>query len=259
MKTNSKKAIGIIGGMGPAATASLFSRIIALTPAESDQGHLRVLIDNNPEIPDRTAAILGRGENPVGDLLNSANGLIRAGADFIIIPCVTAHYYYEHLAKAINFPIMNLINEMVEEVKTAHSNLTRVGLMATTGTIRGRIFDSKLEQEGLSLIRPNESMQDNLMEAIYGPYGVKRGFIDGRSKQLLLNISSSLRESGAEILFAACTEISLALGQESLPIPLLDSLEVLARRAVEFALGSTDVSCRKMERIATGNRKLAHE
>ncbi len=102
--TRQEKIIGILGGMGPAATLALYERIIALTPAQCDQDHLRVIIDSNPKIPDRTAAILGNGESPLPAMAESAKTLERAGADFIVIPCNTAHYWLDELQKEVAIP-----------------------------------------------------------------------------------------------------------------------------------------------------------
>jgi aspartate racemase len=237
MKPSKTKSIGILGGMGPAATVDLFSKMVALTPADSDQDHLHILIDNNPSIPDRTAAILGLGESPVPSLFRSAETLIRAGAELIVMPCVTAHYYYDQLTEDLAVPMLNLIDEMIHEVTARHRGVKRIGLMATTGTIKGRVFNRKTELAGLSLLCPEEKEQEMLMKAIYGPSGIKRGYLEGESKNILLQVGTSLIDSGAEMIFAACTEIPLVLKNGALPVPLVDALEVLARRSIEYALG----------------------
>lgn len=230
--------------MGPAATVDLFSKIVALTPAESDQDHLRILIDNNPSIPDRTAAILGLGESPVPSLSESAQTLIRAGADFLVMPCVTAHYYYDQVAESLPIPMLNLVDEMIDEVKVRHPKVKRTGLMATTGTITGHVFDRKIERAGLSLVIPEGDNQNRLMQAIYGPSGIKRGCLEGEPKDILHHVAAALIRSGAEILFAACTEISLVLKVGELPVRVVDGLEVLARRSVEFALGESRLTAK---------------
>ena len=106
-----EKIIGILGGMGPEATIDLFQKIVKLTPAQQDQEHLRIIIDNNPKIPDRTKAILHGGENPLPELIKTAQNLERAGADFIIIACNTAHYYLPEIQKTVNITIFSIMQE----------------------------------------------------------------------------------------------------------------------------------------------------
>ncbi|GAH53208.1 unnamed protein product, partial [marine sediment metagenome] len=106
-----EKIIGILGGMGPEATVDLFHKIIKFTPAKKDQDHFRIIIDNNPKIPDRTAAILGKGEDPLPALQETARNLEKAGVDFIIIPCNTAHYFLPQIQKSVNIPVLNMIEE----------------------------------------------------------------------------------------------------------------------------------------------------
>jgi aspartate racemase len=102
------KTIGMIGGMGPLATVHLFERIVLRTKAEKDQDHIRIIIDNNTNIQDRTKAILGYGESPVKELVGSAKMLEKSGADFLIMPCNTAHYFIDHIKKNIKIPFINM-------------------------------------------------------------------------------------------------------------------------------------------------------
>src|SRR5512139_2189053 len=99
-----QKIIGVLGGMGPAATADFFQKIIQATPAKTDQDHLKVVIFSNPHVPDRTAAIRGDGQDPLPELVAGADALIRAGADFLTIPCVTVHYFFDRLQAAVPIP-----------------------------------------------------------------------------------------------------------------------------------------------------------
>ncbi|MDO8955467.1 MAG: amino acid racemase, partial [Deltaproteobacteria bacterium] len=106
-----EKIIGILGGMGPAATIDLFTKIVKGTKVKKDQDHLRIMVDNNPKIPDRTLAIQRKGPTPLTQLVRSAKILENAGADFIVIPCVTAHYYYDSLQKRTKIPILHIVDE----------------------------------------------------------------------------------------------------------------------------------------------------
>ena len=120
---NTQKFVGILGGMGPDATVTMFQNILRATPARSDQEHLRILIYNNPKIPDRTAAICANGADPLPALIQSAKLLEQAGVDLIIIPCVTAHYFYDGLQTAIKTPILHIAQETLQYASSRYPNL----------------------------------------------------------------------------------------------------------------------------------------
>ncbi|GAH56604.1 unnamed protein product, partial [marine sediment metagenome] len=135
-----EKIIGILGGMGPEATIDLFYKIIKFTPAEKDQDHFRIIIDNNPKIPDRTAAILGKGEDPLPALQETARNLEKAGVDFIIIPCNTAHYFLPQIQKSVNIPVLNMIEETAKETRKRIFPIQKVGLLASMGIYKTEIY-----------------------------------------------------------------------------------------------------------------------
>ncbi|ALM74353.1 cysteate racemase [Thermococcus barophilus] len=225
-----EKIIGILGGMGPMATVELFKRIVLKTPAKRDQDHPRIIIYNNPKIPDRTAYILGKGENPLPELIDSAKKLESWGADFIIMPCNTAHFFADEIQRAINIPLINMIEETAEYVKQL--GIKRVGLLATTGTVVSGIYQRALEKRGIKVIIPNKEEQENVMRGIYE--GIKANkFEFGR--ELLLEIAKKL-EKESEGIIAGCTEVSVALKPEDLEVPLIDPMDVIAEKAVKLAL-----------------------
>ncbi|MPW40108.1 amino acid racemase [Thermococcus sp. 101 C5] len=226
-----EKVIGILGGMGPLATVELFKRIVLKTPAKKDQDHPRIIIYNNPKIPDRTAYILGKGENPLPELIDSAKKLESWGADFIIMPCNTAHYFADEIQKAIKIPLINMVEETAEYIKTL--NLKKVGLLATDGTIKGMVYHNALLKRGIEIAVPDKNGQRELMDAIYE--GIKAGNLEwGREK--MLEIAKKLEKRG-EGLIAGCTEVSVVLRQEDFDIPLIDPMDVIAEKAVKLALG----------------------
>jgi aspartate racemase len=147
-----EKIIGILGGMGPEATIDLFYKIIKFTPAEKDQDHLRIIIDNNPKIPDRTAAILGKGKDPLPALQETAKNLEKAGADFIIIPCNAAHYFLSSIQESVKIPILNMIKETVKETQKKNSSIKKVGLLASIGTYKTKIYHQHFKKFKIPLI-----------------------------------------------------------------------------------------------------------
>lgn len=230
----SSKMIGVLGGMGPAATADFYQKIIRATPAKADQDHLKVLIFSNPQVPDRTAAIRGEGPDPLPILVAGAEVLIQGGADLIAIPCVTAHHYYEALQGAVGVPILHMVGETVTAVVNEQPGLRRLGLLATTGTLQSRLFERYFEPRGLTILRPDPAVQASaVMEAIYA---VKCGERLERARHLIREAAERLRAQGAEVILAGCTEVPLILQDGEVPVPVIDPTWILARAAVSHAL-----------------------
>ncbi len=226
-----EKVIGILGGMGPLATVELFRRIVEKTPAKKDQEHPRIIIYNNPKIPDRTAFILGNGEDPRPELIDSARKLESWGADFIIMPCNTAHFFAKDIQRAINIPLVSMVEETAERV--AGMGLRRVGLLATDGTVKGRVYEKALSKRGIELVVPDEKDQRLVMKAIYD--GVKAGNLE-LGRELLLKVARKL-EPRVDGLIAGCTEVSVALKPDDINVPLIDPMDLIAEKAVRLALG----------------------
>ena len=230
-----RQIIGVLGGMGPAATADFYQKIIRATPANVDQDHLPVLIYSNPQIPDRTAAIRGEGSDIVPALVETAEALVRAGATFLTIPCVTAHAFFEPLQRAIPIPILHLVDETATTLLTERPSLRRLGLLATTGTIESRLFPTRFEPRGLSVLTCDPDIQaDKVMAAIYGIKGA--GTLE-QSRALIQEAGRHLIAKGAEVIVAGCTEVPLILQDGDLPVPVIDATWVLAQAAVRRALG----------------------
>lgn len=229
-----KKVVGILGGMGPEAAAELFCRIIKSTPAKKDQGHIRIIVDNNPKIPDRTEAIIYGSKSPLPEMVKTAKNLERAGADFIIMPCNTAHYYYEELRMSVGIPVLNMIELTSGAINAKFPKAKKAGLIATTGTVKAKIYDQALKKIGVQIVYPPSDLQNTVMKAIYTH--IKAGRIY-EGKQLLLKVVDYLASNGSEIILCGCTEVSLALKNEDVPIPLVDPLQILAETAVATALG----------------------
>ncbi len=224
------RTIGILGGMGPEATLALFERIIRATPAVRDQEHHHVIIDNNPQIPDRTAAIKGQGEDCLPALVKSARTLERAGADFIIIPCNTAHFWFEGIQAAVSIPVLNMITETAALVSLHAPKLHKLGLMATDGTLATGLYQKALTRDGTRILIPEADEQAAVMETIYH---VKAGDYSFRSK--ILDVARGLIARGAEGIALGCTEIPLVVHREDLPCPIFDPLSAIAMKAVELA------------------------
>ncbi|MGP4059437.1 aspartate/glutamate racemase family protein [Halobacillus sp. H74] len=226
------KIIGILGGMGPEATAECYLKIIRATKANKDQEHYRVIIDSNAKIPDRTEAISGRGENPVPQMVDAAKNLEKLDVDVACIPCMTAHFFIEEVQKAISFPLLNAFLELKKFISDYYPGATKIGVLATTGTLETGLFQKYFDH--LEVIHPTPITQnEKVMRAIYGEDGIKSGNTEGAPLELLKGASQELLDNGAEVIISGCTEIGLVLKPSHLPVPLIDPMEVVANVVVK--------------------------
>jgi len=232
-----KKTIGVLGGMGPEATAHFFSLIIRHTAAAKDQDHLPVLIYNLPQIPERTSAILGKGPSPLPLLRKGVRTLARAGADLIVMPCVTAHAFLPEIRRASPVPVISLLEEALAGAKIVKPGLKRAGLLASTGTVRAGLFARTFGRAGIEVITPTEKEQAQVMEAIFGRRGIKAGFTEGRPRRLVLEIARRLVRRGAEAIIAGCTEIPLVLRDEDIRVPFIEPMRSASQAAIVKARG----------------------
>ena len=230
-----EKTIGILGGMGPEATLELFGKIIANTPAARDQDHLRVVIDSNPKVPDRTAAILHGGPSPVPAMIAGIRALERAGADFVVIPCVSAHYFFDELQRETGLPILSMFDVAAEHIRQHHPHIRTVGMLATTGTLQGDRFREKLELAGIETLTPAKADQERVMAAIYEIKGAPGGRGRDAIGAEIRDIADRLIQRGAQGVVAGCTEIPLVLKPGDLSVPVFDTLLLLARAAITAA------------------------
>ena len=237
------KTIGVLGGMGPEATLDCFGKIIKNTPAKTDQDHLRVVIDSNPAIPDRIAAIVGDGESPVPALVAECRVLEKAGADFIIIPCVTVHVFLSEIQAHSQLPILSIIDAVAEAVCRKIPEARTIGLMGTIATIKGGLFQKRLAEENINTLLPDSAAQAKIIDAIKDIKDIRSPRTRSEITAALIGAARSLinkKPEGARAIIAGCTEIPLALGQEHLPVPYFDALTILARAAIRRA-GRTPV------------------
>jgi aspartate racemase len=227
-----KKTIGILGGMGPEATTYFYELITKNTKASKDQEHIPVIIYSNPQIPPRTEAIIRKGPSPLPLLLEGVRILKHAGADFIVMPCVTAHYYYHEIRHQEKIPFLNLLDETANYVHREMIGLKKIGLLASTGTIKSGLFLAAFTKVGIEVIGPDEGIQEKVMDSIFGKLGIKAGFISDRNKEILENAVMTLIGKGAVAAIAGCTEIPLVLKEEDIIIPLIEPLEILAKASI---------------------------
>jgi len=225
-----KVMLGIFGGMGPAATADCYAKVVAATPATRDQEHLPTLMYSLPQVPDRTTAIRTGNRAIVPWLVEGVTRLEQAGASFIIIPCNTAHYYYADMQAAVGIPVLNMIELTAKETRRRHPAARTVGLLATTGTLSTGLYARTLEAEGFRVLVPEPQLQEKAVMAAIAL--IKEGGHLKRAEDLLAKAAAHLTRRGAEVLVLGCTETPLAFNPRRAKAPAVDATRVLAEAAV---------------------------
>ena len=226
------RTIGIIGGMGPAATADLFSKILAATGATRDQDHLRILVDSNPSVPDRNAALEGKGPSPGPMLAAMAAGLERAGAGLIVMACNTAHAYQADIEAAINAPFISMIDATVDATLARAPHAKRIGVLAASGCIRAGLYQHAFAARGVDAVMAEGATHDRFMATIYT---IKGGDTGADVRAEMRAVTDDVLRDGVDALVAGCTEAPLVLAQRDVAIPLIDSAMALAVRVVHLA------------------------
>jgi aspartate racemase len=229
-----RRTIGVIGGMGPLATADFYLRLVRATPAATDQEHLHVLIDSNPEIPDRAEAIEGRGPDPTPLLVETARRLVGAGAEVLVMPCNSAHAFLEEVRRAVPVPVLDIMEEVASAAVALSPAPSSVGLLATAGTVRQRLYHAALARRGIEVVAPDAAGQQVVSGAIAS---VKAGDTGPAVRGRIRQAAEALIRAGAQAIVLGCTEVPLILSPDELTVPVLDGTEMLARAAVREGFG----------------------
>lgn len=225
-----KKSLGILGGMGPLATVDLFQQIVTMTEAACDNDHIRIYIDCNSRIPDRTAAILSGGADPVPEMADALRHLEACGADLVIMPCNTAHYFLPRLRSMTRLPILSM-PDITAAVCARRFHGKTAAILATRGTLATGIYDRALQQAAVPFLTPGEPERDALMQVIYG--GVKAGEPPETYRQDLEGVLRAMTVRGADYFILGCTELPLAVQLLELHVPVVNPTEELAKAAIE--------------------------
>lgn len=226
--------LGVLGGMGPQATADFLAKLVQVTPAASEQEHLRVLVDSNPKVPDRNQAIAGQGPSPAPVLAAMAAGLEQAGAGLLVMACNTAHAFEAAVRQAVRIPFVSMVEEACDACLRDAPAARVVGLLAAPGCIEAGLYQSALAARGLQpllLEPPQQDVFDRLL------YQIKLGAPTSEIRPEMRRLAQSLTGRGADVLIAACTEVPLVLGQADVERPLIDATHNLALRCVRYARG----------------------
>lgn len=249
-----KNSVGVLGGIGPLATVYFMDLIIRMTEAETDQEHINMLVSNHATIPDRTDYIMGKSSiSPLDDMTEDAKMLEKAGCRFIVIPCNTAHYFFEDIEKSVKIPVLNIIKETIlyaadkcrdkdrkewqgkkeKDTRQAseYSECVRLGILATEGTISSETYSYYGKEENVCCIAPDEEYQKKVNHIIYGC--VKAGL--SADEKEVDEVIEHMRNKGCDAVIMGCTELSVVYGDMHLDRKydfVVDSLKVLAMKTV---------------------------
>jgi aspartate racemase len=247
MKPRQVAVPGILGGLGPLAHIEFERSLIdegVRRGATSDVDHPVWIVINATDIPDRTRSLQQQADACAPWLVRYGNRLHAAGADFMVVPCHTAHAFYEQVQHELRLPWVHLIEHTAQHVAREHGGVRRVGVLATDGTLGAGIYPRSLLRHGLEVIAPDigSAEQSQVMQAIYHPgWGIKAGRSEQHARALLRDAATELVERGAEVLIAACTELSVAFRGISshAGVPLIDPIKVLASITLDLAFGAS--------------------
>jgi aspartate racemase len=228
-----RSVVGILGGMGPEATADFYLKLVHATPATRDQEHLQVLIWSDPTIPDRTDALLTHGEDPTPALIAGARLLKAAGAQLLAVPCNTAHAFLAAVQAEVDIPIVHMIEETAKYVQRLSPTVQKVGLLSTTGTQKAGLYQSWLDREGISVITPAAGCQENL---VMTPIRAIKAGNTTVARPLFIQAAQGLIDAGAQAIIAGCTEVPVGLSADDLAVPFIDPADILAVTVVRSVL-----------------------
>lgn len=230
--------LGVLGGMGPMATVDFMGKVIRNTPAACDQDHIAMVVRSATDVPDRTAAILDQGRDPLPAMRHALRQLLESGARCIAIPCNTAHHWHDALQDETNVPILHIVDAVADTLAREGLEGATIGVLATDGTVHAGVYQARLAARGYRCEMPDAAGQAEVMRAIRL---VKAGQLDEATK-ILRREAEALVQRGCARVAMACTEIPLALADVGgvLQPRLFDPTDALARACVEFCLARVD-------------------
>ncbi len=227
-----EKILGVLGGMGPLATAYFLKITVEKTVAQTDQEHIPMLVYNHTSIPDRTAFILDNSKpNPIPILTDDAKRLETNGVCAIAMPCNTAHFFFEEIQKAVSIPVLHIVDETVKYIVSHDKSAKKIGILATSGTLSSGVYQDFCSRYGVQAVSPTKEVEDMLMDIIYNK--IKTG--EKVTLKEFLSVIDYMRELGCDYVVLGCTELSVIKNDLNLTrSDVVDSLEVLARKSIEI-------------------------
>jgi aspartate racemase len=228
------KKLGVLGGMGPAASAEFITRLIQQTPVNRDQDHIPFVLWNEPRIPDRSTSMRNGNDDPLPYLIDGIQALKYTGCDLIVIPCNTAHFWYHELIK-LEVPIIHIVDSVADALREVNVTNTTIGVMGTQATVEFGLYQYKLNRLGWDSIVPTKEEMDTLVQPAIDL--IKSGKVE-QAYLILMTVVKSLIARGAKAVVLGCTEIPLAIKEvEENGIPIVNSIDSLVKIVIkEFKL-----------------------
>ena len=224
------KRLGIFGGMGPAASAEFVTRLVAQTPATCDQEHIPFVLWNNPQVPDRSTSLRNQDDRPLPFLLQGVQVLKAVGCDLIVIPCNTAHFWYDEMIK-LKVPIVHIVDSVADAIRDVGVDSGTIGVMGTQATVELGLYQYKLNKGGWNCIVPTKDEMDTLVQPAINL--IKSGDMS-RAYDMFMIVIDSLIARGATAVVLGCTEIPLAVNQDTRDaVPLINSIDSLVKSALK--------------------------
>lgn len=223
--------VGVLGGMGPLATIDFMRKVLDATPAACDQDHVPMIVSCLPQIPDRTAAFRGAGESPLEAIVACGRRLTSAGADLIVMPCNTAHLWFDAVQEQLQRPMLHLVDAALREALTLAGPGARLGLLATDATMASGLYINRRLPGAAAPAWLLPTAGEMLTQVMPGIEAVKAGQLDA-GREHLAAAARALRQRGADVLVLGCTEIPLVLDAEACGLPVVDATAALAREVV---------------------------
>ncbi len=227
--------VGVLGGLGPKATLDFFAKVLERTRAERDQDHLHLLIDNNPQVPNRNEAVAGTGPSPAPALAQMARGLEAAGADFLVMACNAAHAFKGAITEATSLPFISIIEETVAATLERQPGVATLAVLAAAGCLDAGLYRDAFAAHGVRTLEPEGERRERFMELLYR---IKAGDKGPAVRTDMRALAAELIAEGAEVLVAGCTEVPLVLFEDDLSVPLIDSTDVLVDATIAHATGT---------------------
>jgi aspartate racemase len=225
------KRLGIFGGMGPAASAEFVNRLVAQTPASCDQEHIPFVLWNNPQIPDRSTSLRNNDNRPLPFLLEGIQILKAARCDLIVIPCNTAHFWYDDMIR-LKVPIVHIVDSVADALRDAGVAAGTIGVMGTQATVELGLYQYKLNKAGWTCIVPTKEEMDTLVQPAINL--IKGGELD-QAHDMFITVVDSLIARGATAVVLGCTEIPLAVKEDNRnTIPLVNSIDSLVKAVLKL-------------------------
>jgi len=220
--------LGVLGGMGPAASAEFMRLMTDLAPAECDQEHPKVFLYSNPQIPDRSSAIIGKGRSPEADLRDGLETLIDWGADLLAVPCNTAHFFIDGFRDELSVPLIHIVEATLE--LAVLNSPSGAWLLSTEGTLKSGLYQKEAHKIGYRLLLPPEEVSTDIMRSVHL---VKAGDLP-LSGEMISSVVEELRSIDDLPMVAACTELPLAYSASGLSEDgMISSLMALAKKCID--------------------------